>query len=118
MKNDHIAAAESYVLSLRDKDLSRVPLAEDVVFKGPLNADELRGASALREFLNGILPIIKDARINFSFSDGEHVCVLWELETVQPAAVIPICEYFRVVDGKLKEVKPFYDPRPITGPGQ
>lgn len=49
MKNDHIAAAESYVLSLRDKDLSRVPLAEDVVFKGPLYADELRGASALRE---------------------------------------------------------------------
>lgn len=118
MKNDQIAAAESYVLSLRDKDLSRVPLAEDVVFKGPLSADEICGASALRDFLNGILPIIKDARIHLSFSDGEHVCVLWELETIQPPEVIPICEYFRVVDGKLKEVKPFYDPRPITGPAQ
>jgi hypothetical protein len=118
MKNANIAAAESYVLGLKNKDLSRLALAEDVVFKGPLNADELHGAAALREFLNGILPIVKDARIHLSFAEGDHVCVLWELETIQPATVIPICEYFRVVDGKLKEVRPYYDPRPITGPAQ
>jgi hypothetical protein len=43
MKNANIAIAESYVLGLKNKDLSRVPLAEEVVFKGPLNADELHG---------------------------------------------------------------------------
>ena len=118
MENANIAAAESYVLGLKNKDLSRIPLAEEVVFKGPLNADEIRGAAALREFLADILPIVKDARIHRSFAEGEHVCVLWELETTQPAAVIPICEYFRVVDGKLKEVRPYYDPRPITDPAQ
>jgi len=118
MKNANIAAAENYVLGLKNKDLSRLELVEDVVFRGPLNDGEIRGAAALREFLNGILPIVKDARIHLSFSEGEHVCVLWELETTQPAAVIPICEYFRVVDGKLKEVRPYYDPRPITNPAQ
>jgi hypothetical protein len=41
MKNANIAAAESYVLGLKSKDLSRLALAEDVVFKGPLNVDEI-----------------------------------------------------------------------------
>jgi len=43
--NKIIAVMQYSVLSLWDKDLSRAPLAEDAVFKGPLNADELRGAS-------------------------------------------------------------------------
>jgi hypothetical protein len=28
--------------------------------------------------------------------------------------VIPICEYFRVSAEKLKEIRPYYDPRPLT----
>jgi hypothetical protein len=116
MKNPNLAAAESYVLGLQQRDLSQVPLAEEVIFKGPLNDEELRGAAALREFLTGILPLVKNARILRSFAEGEQVCVWWELETNQPAAVIPVCEYFRVGDGRLQEIRPFYDPRPLAAP--
>ena len=112
MKNRNVEAAESYINGLKRKDLS-VPLAPDVIFEGPLSPDKLHGAKSVIEFLSGILPIIKDVRIKQRIADGEHVCVLWELETSTPAATIPICEYFRVSDGLIKEMRPYYDPRPL-----
>ena len=116
MNSRNVEAAESYLNGLRRKDLSRVPFAPDVVFQSPLSADKLHGAEALVGFLSGVFPVIKDVRIKRSFADGEHVCVLWELETSTPAAVIPVCEYFRVADGLIKELRPYYDPRPLTNP--
>jgi len=50
------------------------------------------------------------ARILRQFGD---VCIAWELETAA-GTVIPICEYFRVSAEKLKEIRPYYDPRPLT----
>jgi hypothetical protein len=113
MKNRNVEAAESYINGLKLKDLSSLPLAPDVVFEGPLSPDKLHGAKSVIEFLSGILPIIKDVRIRQTIADGEHVCVLWELETSTPAAIIPICEYFRVSDSLIREVRPYYDPRPL-----
>jgi len=116
MKNRNVEAAESYINGLKRKDLSSVPLAPDVIFEGPLSPDKLHGAKSVIEFLSGILPMIKDVRIKQYVGDGEHLCVLWELETSTPAAIIPICEYFRVSDGLIKEMRPYYDPRPISDP--
>jgi hypothetical protein len=116
MANANIEAAESYVIGLGKKDLSQVPLADDVIFKGPLTDEPLHGASALQEFLAGIFPLVKETRIQRSFADGEQVCILWEFELSEPPVVIPICEYFHVSNGKLQEVRPFYDPRPLTNP--
>ena len=116
MYNSNIAIAESYVLGLKNRDFSNVPLATDVIFKGPLSDNEIHGAAALTEFLTGLFPLVKDARVLRSFGADDHVCVLWEFEVIEPAVVIPICEYFRVVDGRLTEVRPFYDPRPLTNP--
>ena len=114
MNSRNVEAAESYLDGLRQKDLSRAPFAPDVIFESPLSPDKLYGVEALTGFLSGVFPIIKDVRIKQRIADGEHVCVLWELETSSPAATIPICEYFRVVDGLIKEMRPYYDPRPIT----
>ena len=116
MKDQNVEAVESYLNGLKQKDLSKVPFAPDVIFEGPLSPDKLDGRQSLIEFLSGILPIVKDVRIKRRIADGEHVCVLWELETSTPPTVIPVCEYFRVSDGLIKEMRPYYDPRPITNP--
>jgi limonene-1,2-epoxide hydrolase len=116
MRDPNVEAAERYLNGLKQKDLSKVPFDPDVVFEGPLSPDKLHGAESLVEFLSGVFPIIKDVRVKRHIADGGHVCVLWELETSTPAAVIPICEYFRVADGLIKEMRPYYDPRPITNP--
>lgn len=116
MIDRNVEAVESYFDGLKRKDLSKAPFAPDVIFESPLSQDKLRGVESLTEFLSGILPIVKNVRIKRRVADGEHVCVLWELETSTPAAVIPVCEYFRVSDGLIKEMRPYYDPRPITNP--
>ena len=116
MSNTAIQAAESYVIEgIKNKDLGKVPLDPNVVFQGPFQKAPLHGIDALRKFLDGIYPIIKDAHIKKRVTSGDEVCLIWELETNEPSAVIPIFEYFRVSDGRLVEIRPFYDPRPLTG---
>ena len=116
MENRNVKADESYLNGLKQKDLSKAPFAPDVIFEGPLSPDKLHGVESLIEFLSGVLPIVKDVRIKRHIDDGEHVCGLWELETSTPAVIIPVCEYFRVADGLIKEMRPYYDPHPITNP--
>ncbi len=39
---------------------------------------------------------------------------MWDLELTKPAVTIPILEYFRLSQGKLVEIRPYYDPSPVT----
>ena len=90
---------------------AEVPFAADVVFEGPLSP-KLAGADAVKEFLNGILPAIRGIRIHRHIADGEYVATLFDMET--DFGVIPICDIFRVVNGQVTHIRPFYDPRPIV----
>lgn len=117
MSNVTVKAAESYILEgLKNKNLSKVPLDENVVFQGPLHEQPLHGAAALGEFLSGIFRLIKDCRIKRHVANGDEVCTMWDLETTEPNVVIPILEYFRLSGGRLVEIRPYYDPRPLVGP--
>jgi hypothetical protein len=115
MENANVKIVESYIYALRDKDLSKMPFASDVVFEEPLTP-VLLGAKAVLEYLPNVLPLIKDARIKRHITEGEYVATLWEVET--PMGVIPIFECFRVVNGEIKEISAYFDPRPITNPRQ
>jgi hypothetical protein len=110
-ENPNIKIVESYLDALRVKDLSKAPVAEDVVFEDPL-ATPASGRQAWAEFVSGILPALKDVRVKQHVVDGNHVATLWEADTVW--GVIPIFEYFHVVDGTIREARAFFDPRPIT----
>lgn len=115
MENPNIEVVESYLYALRDKDLSKVPFAPDVIFEEPLTPT-LSGAAAVLEYLPNVLPLVNDVRIKRHIAAGEHVATLWEVHS--PLGVIPIFECFRVVDGRLKEISAYFDPRPITNPAQ
>jgi hypothetical protein len=117
MSNATVKAAEDYIIEgLKNKNLSKVPLDENVVFQGPLQEKPLHGVAALREYLSPIFPMIKDCRIKKHVANGDEVCTMWDLETTEPNAVIPILEYFRLSGGRLVEIRPHYDPRPLVGP--
>lgn len=109
-------AANLYVSGLKEKDLERIPFAPGVTFDSPLTDGRLEGVASVLAFLRGVLPIVKEVRVQQHIVEGEHVCSRWILETSDPPAVIPICDYFRVSDGLIHEVRPYYDPRPITNP--
>ena len=113
MENLNIKIVESYIYALRDKDLSKVPFASDVVFEEPLTPT-LVGAKAVLAYLPNVFPLVNDVNIKRHVAEGEYVATRWEVDT--PMGVIPIFECFRIVDGQLTEISAYFDPRPITNP--
>jgi hypothetical protein len=106
-----VAAAEAYLGGLRDKDLRHVPFAPGVTLESPLTA-KLTGTTAVVEFLTGLFPAIKDVHVTRHIVDGEFIAVMFDLDTV--FGVIPVFDYIHVADGLIREIRPYYDPRPIT----
>ena len=48
--------------------------------------------------------------------EGECVATLWKATFLLPGhkrAVVPIFDFFRVVDGEIKEIRPYFDPKPL-----
>jgi len=110
-REEQVAAVESYLKGLANKDFSKVPFAADVTFEGPLTS-KLTGRQAVVELLTGLFPAIKGIQIKQHIVEGEYVATVFDFETIY--GVIPIFDRFQVISGQLKAIRAFYDPRPIT----
>jgi predicted ester cyclase len=113
MSNPNIQVVERYLHGLTTKNLSQVPFAADVTFEGPLSA-KISGVDAVRDFLTGMFPVIRDIRIKRHIAEGEFVATEFDFDTT--FGLIPVFDCFRVTSGQLKQIRPYYDPRPITNP--
>ena len=109
--NVAIEVVERYLDALRTGQLTDVPFAPDVTFESPLTA-QVTGRDAVLEALRGILPAVLDVTVRHHIADGEYVASRFELKT--SFGPIDVFDRFRVVNGLLAEVRPFYDPRPIA----
>jgi catechol 2,3-dioxygenase-like lactoylglutathione lyase family enzyme len=111
LEDPRIAAVESYFAGLKNKDLSNIPFADDVTFESPLSP-RVQGARLVTDFLRGVLPIVTNIRVHSHIVEGERVGCRFDLET--KFGTIPAFDYFRIVDARIAEIRPFYDPRPLT----
>lgn len=109
-KEPGIETVESYFRALNAKDLSQVSFAPDVVFESPITP-RLTGIRSVLEFLEGVLSVIKEVRVKQCVADGEYVAVRFELDTVY--GLIPASDRIRITNGEIKELRPYYDPRPV-----
>ncbi len=105
-REEKIAAVEAYLKGLGARDFSRVPFAPDVTYESPLTP-KLSGEEAIN-FLKRLFPIIKGVEIKQHVVEGDHVATIFDLETERGITAVFDC--FRVGDGQLKEIRPFYDP--------
>ena len=103
--------AESYVEAIRAKDPGKAMFAPDVSLQFPLSPRKIEGRENVIEYLLSIMPGIDDVRIERHMSSGEYVATLWEAQT--PRGSLPICSVFRITDGLIREVRSFWDPRPL-----
>ena len=111
--NVAVTVVETYLRGLARKDLSDVPLAADVTFESPLSPP-VHGANSVRAHLENLFPAIKDVRVLQHIVQGEYVSTRFDLDTT--FGLIAVHDRFRIADGKLKEIHPFYDPRPLLAP--
>ena len=112
MKEENIKAVEAFLNALKEKDLSRAPLAGDMKFSDPIAGSD-SGAEKFRAFLTGFLPAINDIRVLGHVCEADFVVTHWEVDTV--FGIIPILEKFRIAGGEITEAFGFFDPRPILG---
>ena len=110
MREVVIRAVEAYLNGLGSKDVSAAPFHPDITFEGPLGPP-IQGAAPLREFLTGLFPAIIDVHVVRHIVDGEWCATVFDFHTT--FGVIPIVDCFRVVDGQILSIRPYYDPRPV-----
>ena len=105
-REEQIAVVESYIYGLGNGDFANVPFADDVSYESPLTPKR-RGKEAI-DFLAALLPIMRGAEIQQHIVEGDYVATVFHLRTSN--GVTAIFDKFRVVNGKLKEINPYYDP--------
>lgn len=105
-RDEKIAVAEHYIRGLGAGDLSGVPFAGDVRYESPLSPPRI-GRDAI-DFLTALLPLFRGARVRQHVVEGDYVASVFDLHTAN--GVTTIFDKFKVVDGQLKEINPYYDP--------
>jgi limonene-1,2-epoxide hydrolase len=103
---------QAYADAMETGDYRDVHFTPDVTFLGPLTNGPISGEAAVRAFLLKVSADVKDVRVKRQVVDGEFACEIADLET-KGGKVVPFCECFRVVNGKLAEIRPYFDPRPL-----
>jgi len=110
-----IEAAEACVRALGDRDPGRAPLAADVTLEGPLVPSRVEGREAVVEALRQVLGAVRGARVASCLGEGDEVACRFDLQTTN--GVVPAFAWFRATDGRIREIRPFLDPRRLDGDG-
>jgi hypothetical protein len=101
-----VSIAESYITGLGSGDFSDVSFAEDISYESPLTP-RVQGQEAI-DFLSGLFPLMRGSEILQHIVEGEYIASLFILHT--PNGKTHLFDKFRVIEGKLKEINPYYDP--------
>ena len=104
-RQEKIAVVESYLNGLGNGDFSSVPFADNVTYESPLTPQKT-GQEAI-DFLAGLFPIIKGVEIRQHIVEDDYIATLFHLQTSN--GVTAVFDRFRVIDGKLREINPYYD---------
>ena len=105
-REEKVTVVEAYIHGLGDGDFTDVPFAADVTYESPLTPRKT-GKDAV-DFLSGLFPIMCGAEVLQHVVEGEYVATVFKLRT--PNGETAVFDKFRVVDGRLKEINPYYDP--------
>ena len=104
-------AVDLYFEGINGNNAAIVPLAEDVVFNGPMLPEPRSDEAAVRRHLDEIAPFIARMERKLSIIEGDHAAAMLEFERVN-GVVIEGAEFFRVHDGRISYIQTFYDTRP------
>ena len=105
---------ESYLDCVVRKDFHKLPIAPGYTSESPLSS-KLSGQAAV-DYLWNIAQGVKAIRIQQHIVEGNHVATLFEEDTVY--GPLPVFALWEIEDGRVKDVRVFYDPRRISNPSE
>jgi hypothetical protein len=100
-----IEIVETLLHGLRTKDPSLAPLAPDVVLEGAPSPGRLVGAEVAK-FLSRLSPLVNEIRVERHIVEGPYVATMLALDTAAGRISAFVC--FRLSNGQIKEIQPFY----------
>ena len=109
-REQKVAAVEAYLNCFATKDLSKVPLAEDATFEGPL-VPKLAGRQTIKGFLASILPIVRGIQVKQHIVEGDYVATVFDMETAK--GVDHVFDRIHIVEGEIKGIHTFYYPKQV-----
>jgi hypothetical protein len=107
----NIAIADTYLEAIRTKNPAKALLAPEVTLQFPLSPRKIVGRDSVIEYVLSVLPGFDGVKLERHMTGGDYVATLWEAETVW--GTVPICSVFQISDGLIREVRSFWDPRPV-----
>ena len=117
---DKLRAIEDFLSGLTTNDVEKMPLADDILLVSPIDPDHaLKGRRAVAAFLETrVFPKIpvRKAEVERHVVDGDCVGTLWTATFAVHGGSevkVPIFDFFRIKDGRIKELRPYFDPKPL-----
>ena len=83
---------------------------EEVTFTGPV--DQVNGLDAFAKLNADFLPLVRGNEVKQIVEFGNYVITQLLMDVATPKGnmiKIDICEWYEVIDGKIKDVKVYYD---------
>lgn len=102
------------LIERRDFKTARSYLKDNVSYVSPLNSfDRAEPYLKYNESLH--LPKLDIKKI---FTDGDDVCLLYEITLTTPPATVFVSSWVHVDGGKISLIRLVFDPRPFVQPGR
>jgi hypothetical protein len=114
MIDDLSKIARTYFASWQAKDFDRLRslLADDVTFRGPMGSAD--GIDECLKGLEGMSGMIDEITIDKIFVDGSDVLTWYDLRSGEVTA--PTVNWSHLENGKIKQIRALFDPRPLLPP--
>ena len=95
-----------------DPATARSLLADDLHFEGPF--DTFDRADDYMQSLAKLAPIVTGTDVKKVVANGDDVVTIYDLHTNTPAGTSRIAEWTTVKDGKIAEMRIYFDARPFA----
>ena len=91
---------------------ARALLADDLHFQGPI--DEFNSADDYIQSLRKLASIVTGTDVKKVLADRDDVVTIYDLHTRTPAGTSAVAEWATVKNGKIAELRVFFDARPFA----
>jgi ketosteroid isomerase-like protein len=96
-----------------DIGAARSLLADEFHFAGPF--EEFDNPDDYLQSLAKLAPIVTGIDVKKMLVDGDDVVTIYDLQTNTPAGTSAVAEWATVRDGKIAELRAYFDARPFAG---
>jgi len=112
---DAIEILNSYFNGLRTGQISSIPMTEDVSFLGPSVDEIILGKKAVSEHLSNVAKrfVGSEFKIKEHSINGNSAYFYFDIVMNNGELIVPIVDFFELEEGKIKKIRPYFDPRPF-----